>query len=267
MAAIDSQLLAEISLLAVGIVTTATALVKSRVHKQEQKLLPMHDSYKPELISPADPFEDLSPRIINAIHNLEGFQLPDGVLERLRRKFPFNKMSDQELEDCIHEFKKFIIVWLINREAEKTTGMVSKIIDEVWHTFILFTEDYHRFSALMNAEYIHHSPSTKTQRLSSVTVANFYECYRKYFGELSSIWKYRVRESTLGEAESDTTITYELVRPGVKNRAADAIAKDSCTVLLRCGDGTIGDGPMFVLEKASRPWPSLVKGYHAGGRT
>lgn len=222
-AELNSQLLAEISLLAIGLIASAIALVKSRGQKPGQKLRTIHDSYITGPISAPNPFEGLSPELISSIHKVETFQLPDDVIERLRHEFPFSKMSDQELEDCVLEFKKFTIVWLINREDQKTTGMVSKIIDEVWHTFMLFTEDYHRFSALMNVEYIHHSPSTRKQRLSPVSMANFYECYRKYFGELSPIWKYRILESTLSEGAKDTTIKYELVRAGAGSEALQTI--------------------------------------------
>ena len=37
-------------------------------------------------------------------------------------------------------------------------------IDEMWHTFILFTEEYHDYCEEMYGHYVHHVPNTKQQK-------------------------------------------------------------------------------------------------------
>lgn len=214
MAVAELQWGIEISLLAIGAVATAVAMVKSGVARRVVGQSSIHGRIQTQRgIDPADPFKDLSQTTVTAIRDVLSYQIPDGVLERLRSEFPFTKLSNEEFDGCIEEFKKFIIVWLINREAKKPTAMVSELIDEVWHAFVLFTEEYHRFSSLANFEYIHHSPSTKAQRLSPASVENFYQTYRKYFGVLSPIWIYRMHERTLDESANGITKTFEIKRP------------------------------------------------------
>ena len=41
--------------------------------------------------------------------------------------------------------------------------MVSELIDELWHTFILFTNDYRKFCDTTVGEYIHHDPNVNAE--------------------------------------------------------------------------------------------------------
>ena len=47
------------------------------------------------------------------------------------------------------------------------------IIDEMWHMFILFTEDYYNFCNKYFGHYIHHLPETQEKNISSTTKNNF----------------------------------------------------------------------------------------------
>ena len=219
MAVAEPQWAIAIALLAIGIVATAVALLKSGMLRRANGQLSIYSrAHTKRDIDFFDPFKDLPQATIVTIQNVLSFRMPESVLERLRSEFPFTKLSDEEFDGCVEEFKKFITVWLINREVEKPTAMVSELIDEVWHTFVLFTEEYHRFSALTNFDYIHHSPSTKARHLTPAAVENFYQTYRKYFGELSPIWMYRIHERTLNEGANGITKTYEITRPPLQIR-------------------------------------------------
>ena len=57
----------------------------------------------------------LSSTIKNKLKELERYQYPIYVVERLRQKFPFNKMDEDEINECIIEFKKYIALVIINR--------------------------------------------------------------------------------------------------------------------------------------------------------
>ncbi len=69
------------------------------------------------------------------------------------------------------EFKA--MMWLMNEmdfdgEGERGNSFVIDdslvILDEIWHTFILHTNDYHHFCKQLLGHYVHHAPTTPTQR-------------------------------------------------------------------------------------------------------
>jgi hypothetical protein len=68
--------------------------------------------------------------------------------------------------------------------------MISPIVDEAWHTFILFTEEYENFCRNIVGKFLHHRPIISDDVCGKrIGVQNFIESYRKYFGELSTVWK------------------------------------------------------------------------------
>ena len=66
--------------------------------------------------------------------------------------------------------------------------MTSTQVDEVWHQFILFTPQYHKFCKEMLGGYFHHIPKTSLTPLDPKGGENFIESYRKIFGEIHKIW-------------------------------------------------------------------------------
>ena len=132
-----------------------------------------------------------------ALKRLDKYEIPSGVAERLKRKFPFNRMSDQEVKTCVDEFKKLIAILVIARAKKKQVTMTSEIIDEVWHTFLLFTQEYHKFGEQVMGKYIHHTPNTASVRFGPDAAKYFYESYEKQFGKLHPIWKLRLVESEI----------------------------------------------------------------------
>jgi hypothetical protein len=143
----------------------------------------------------------LSDNIKKKLKELEKYQYPIHVVERLRQKFPFNKMNEYEINECIIEFKKYIALVIINRfsisrnQNDKViVAMTNNIIDELWHTLILFSIEYHEFSIKIFGTYLHHSPNTKKTSISNDSVMKFYDGYKKYFGVLHPIWYYNLKE-------------------------------------------------------------------------
>ena len=57
-------------------------------------------------------------------------------------------------------------------------------VDEVWHQFILFTEEYHDFCQNIAGKYIHHSPSTSSRPLPQGAKEETVYHYKRIFGKL-----------------------------------------------------------------------------------
>jgi len=87
---------------------------------------------------------------------------------------------------AVDEFRKYMLLRRIYRS--QVLPMPSKLVDEVWHQFILFTKDYHNFCNYVFGEYIHHQPTTASRQPSRKSIQQFYRSYRAQFGEPPSIW-------------------------------------------------------------------------------
>lgn len=92
------------------------------------------------------------------------------VLNRYKEDFPGNSMSP---ENALEELLKFF--WLSQKHRseikqyprDKTLSFACAMhkemveIDDMWHTFLLFTKDYMHFCDKYFKEYIHHNPFDK----------------------------------------------------------------------------------------------------------
>lgn len=74
----------------------------------------------------------------------------------LIRRFCFDhKVSENSANEAFLETKKFLILCANNRTVAYSP---SKQVDDMWHNFILHSQDYFKFCNLVGG-YIHHQPS------------------------------------------------------------------------------------------------------------
>jgi hypothetical protein len=140
---------------------------------------------------------NLSTKTIEALNKLERYEIPSGVIERIKPKEPFNEMTDAQIKEVVNEFKKFMAIVVINHNTEKRVEMVNELVDEVWHTFILFTNEYRKFCDVLVGEYIHHEPNVDSlygidplfPYKKKQSTEFFYKEYERCFGSLPEIWK------------------------------------------------------------------------------
>ncbi len=80
------------------------------------------------------------------------------------------------------ELKRFLAICAIN--PDRMIGMSGRI-DELWHTFLMFTWDYHEFCSSIAGRYIHHSPRDESEdiQLGRAAYRNFWNAYEAAFGE------------------------------------------------------------------------------------
>ena len=77
-------------------------------------------------------------------------------------------LSWEEGKDIFEETKKWL--WLhayiqecADKKIQLAISQSTKLIDEMWHTFILFTRDYQNFCEQYFGYYIHHYPTAKSE--------------------------------------------------------------------------------------------------------
>lgn len=88
----------------------------------------------------------------------------DDIVER------FQETWDLPLGECQELFTDTLRwLWLsaaAQQQPEPVTLAISqstKLIDEMWHTFVLFTKEYHEFCNTYFGHYIHHDPTTRAE--------------------------------------------------------------------------------------------------------
>lgn len=104
------------------------------------------------------------------------------VKERLVKK---QLIREELIEDAIFEFKRYIALIVL---GNRNLSMLNSEIDEVWHTFILFTRKYAKFCHSVLGEFIHHAPVTSRMPQATNGPQRFLALYQDYFGELNHKW-------------------------------------------------------------------------------
>jgi hypothetical protein len=127
---------------------------------------------------------------------------PAQLMEALTHKAPFliEKLLKEQIADTpqhgealFAEAIKYLI--LCHLYPEKRWDMFSRLIDEAWHQFVLFTSQYLEFCRRYFGRYVHHAPGNSpgmAQREGSLagTFADFKDHYECMFGgPLPALWQ------------------------------------------------------------------------------
>lgn len=126
-------------------------------------------------VSPPMPIPDASKTIAAAL----AFPM-DYVVRRYAKD---NGLPLEVAKEHEAEVKKYLALCVLHPGGG--LGM-SRIIDELWHTFIWFTHDYHRFCERVAGRYLHHGPATEEDLKSGKNIEDYLRTlseYRLYFGE------------------------------------------------------------------------------------
>lgn len=62
------------------------------------------------------------------------------------------------------ELKRYLILGA--EHIEKPIDMLSTEVDNLWHTFLLFTQDYAKFCHTMLGQFIHHVPKVEETKIT-----------------------------------------------------------------------------------------------------
>lgn len=104
---------------------------------------------------------------LTELHTLLNYRHPH-VLNRYERDYPLSNLSATQ---AWTEFLKF--VWLARKHQQEKIFYPDDValqfhcsiytemrdIDNIWHTFLLFTQDYNEFcQRYLNGEFFHHQP-------------------------------------------------------------------------------------------------------------
>lgn len=103
------------------------------------------------------------------------------IVERLHKD---KRWHEKKALKAIEDYKKFLL--LQKKYEGKQTFVPSLKIDEVWHSHILFTKQYHEDCQNLFGRYLHHQPETEKGKYTLNKAANEKaadETERLYFEE------------------------------------------------------------------------------------
>lgn len=110
--------------------------------------------------------------------------LPNEVITKFSKESLVK--SDDKHDEIVDEFCKFMA---LAAHSSNPIAMTSKVIDELWHTLIIFTAQYEVFCKKFIGRFLHHSPSTDQSPVGVRDVQNFQQMYETTFGLIPDIWE------------------------------------------------------------------------------
>lgn len=88
-------------------------------------------------------------------NHIREYRFPPGLLASLREHHAH--LTGGQLQLVARGLRQFFLVWL--RAKGKPVAMPSKVVDDLWHGFILHTRHYHDFCNKAFGRYLHHTPA------------------------------------------------------------------------------------------------------------
>lgn len=112
------------------------------------------------------------------IEKVMNYPIIDSIA-RCKKDFGYN---DAEMLLLEKELKRYLIMAIIKTEPAESVGMYSKDVDNLWHSFILFTREYAQFGKECAGHFIHHAPRTEhdTPETKSESIRKFQYFLTRY---------------------------------------------------------------------------------------
>ena len=98
---------------------------------------------------------------------IETYSFPDALRARFASEYSHFSSGQRELVwRALRQY--FTVCALANRQM---TAMPSRVTDDAWHLFILFTRDYEEFCRRAFGHYLHHTPAEAMRKPAGISVS------------------------------------------------------------------------------------------------
>lgn len=109
---------------------------------------------------------------------------PD-LVERIQKKL---ELPADQAEILFKDLIKFLSLCAFRMDDSRAPLVPPKKIDEAWHHFLLFTEEYAAFCETFFGGFVHHQPSTRKTPLRGNRIADTIALAGMIYGDLSENW-------------------------------------------------------------------------------
>src|SRR5262245_45645941 len=90
-------------------------------------------------------------------HFIRSFMFPRGVFEKFHQARPTLGVKEQQL--VARALRQFFLAYF--KSGYRRVAMPSKVADDLWHEFILFTREYKAFCEAAFGNFLHHTPAVR----------------------------------------------------------------------------------------------------------
>jgi hypothetical protein len=95
-------------------------------------------------------------------------------------------MPSTWVDDAMFEFRRYLGLRVL---SDQPPAMLSKPVDDVWHTCLLFSRLYADLCQTVFGCFMHHDPATEPDPESEATWQAFVDAYRAAYGEPGRLWQ------------------------------------------------------------------------------
>ncbi|MCH9812600.1 MAG: hypothetical protein K0U47_01510 [Epsilonproteobacteria bacterium] len=86
---------------------------------------------------------------------IQSYHFPKAVITRFKEQSPH--LTDVQVQDVFERLKDYF--YICHKANNRMVAMPSKVADDAWHAFLLFTKEYEAFSKKAFGRLFHHIPS------------------------------------------------------------------------------------------------------------
>jgi hypothetical protein len=83
------------------------------------------------------------------------YMFPTGLIDALAKRRPGLSLKERQL--VAHALRQFFLVYL--KVKRRHVAMPSQVVDDLWHEFILYTQNYKAFCRHAFGRFLHHTPA------------------------------------------------------------------------------------------------------------
>jgi hypothetical protein len=85
------------------------------------------------------------------------YPIPPDIIKRCQKDFNY---TDEDMVILEHELKRYLTLCILKENTDISINMYSEDVDNLWHSFILFTKEYAHFCDIYAGHFLHHVPET-----------------------------------------------------------------------------------------------------------
>jgi hypothetical protein len=120
--------------------------------------------------------------LIHSFQKLENFDLGP-VRDRIIRT---EVLPSSLVDDATFELRRYLAVRLV---TGRPVSMLSRPVDSVWHSCLLFTRLYAELCESVFGSFVHHDPSTESIEALESGWSEFESEYTRLFGPPGPLWQ------------------------------------------------------------------------------
>jgi hypothetical protein len=110
---------------------------------------------------------------------IKAYHFPQAVRDKLSRKYP--KLAPDQLDMVYRAMRQYFLACLDEDVAKngRSVGMPSRVVDDLWHEFILCSREYATFCDKAFGGFLHHTPDSTMKVPMAQALGNTVQAIKK----------------------------------------------------------------------------------------